>query len=117
MARRTYRDRAAYIIKAVQKRRKKLKQKAIELKGNKCKICGYNRCLEALEFHHIDNKNKEFGLAAKGYTRSWPKVKAEVEKCILLCANCHREIHVGTLIIKGQGEEIVQASEKSEGNL
>ena len=98
---RTYKDRREYIIKAVQKRRKKLKEKAIEFKGGKCKVCGYSRCSEALEFHHIGNNKKDFGIAAKGYTRSWDKVKKEIEKCLLLCANCHREIHTGTLKIKG----------------
>jgi hypothetical protein len=90
---RKYKDRREYIIKAVQKRRKRLKEKAIEYKGGKCESCGYSRCREALEFHHSVNNKKEFGVAAKGYTRSWKKVKEEIEKCLLLCANCHREIH------------------------
>ena len=105
------------MIKAVQKRRKLIKEKAIDYKGSKCEVCGYSRCREALEFHHISDGNKSFGISEKGYTRSWEKVKAEIEKCLLLCANCHREIHGGILKIKGYGNEIVQAPEKSGGNL
>jgi len=90
---RTYTDRRKYLIKAVKKRRKALRTKSIKLKGGRCEICGYSKCLDALEFHHVDNNKKDFGISAKGYTRSWEKVKAELKKCKLLCANCHREIH------------------------
>jgi hypothetical protein len=70
---------------------------AIEYKGGRCQICGYNRCSEALEFHHPDPTQKDFGISQKGYTRSWEKVKEETDKCILLRANCHREVHAGIL--------------------
>ena len=66
---------------------------AIEYKGGSCKRCGYNRCIEALEFHHNNSFGKDFSISAKGYTRGWAKVKEELDKCILLCANCHREVH------------------------
>jgi len=68
---------------------------SLEHKGKCCQICGYSRCPEALEFHHLDNSSKDFGISNKGYTRSWKKIKEELDKCILLCANCHREIHAG----------------------
>jgi len=90
---RKYADRAEYLKAAVAKRRKTVRQKAIEYKGGKCQLCGYNKCLEALEFHHFSDK--DFGISQKGYTRSWEKVKAELDKCILLCANCHREVENG----------------------
>ena len=77
----------------VNKRRKKLKVMAVEYKGGKCSKCGYSRCIDAMEFHHSDPNKKDFGIAAMGYTRSWDSVKAELDKCILVCANCHREIH------------------------
>lgn len=93
---RTYADRREYLIQAVANRRKTLRLKAIELKGGKCQRCGYDRCMEALEFHHTTNKN--FGISAKGYTRSWNTVKKELDLCILLCANCHREIEHRTPI-------------------
>ena len=86
---RKYIDRAEYLKKAVQKRRKKIREMAIEYKGGKCAICKYNTCIQALEFHHIDSDDKDFGISAKGYTRSWDGVKKELDKCVLLCANCH----------------------------
>jgi transcription elongation factor Elf1 len=88
---RIYADRAQYLIKAVAKRRRKIKNLAIEYKGGKCQICGYDKYQRALDLHHITG-NKEFGIADKGYTRSWEKVKTELDKCILVCANCHREL-------------------------
>lgn len=78
---------------ATQKRRDKTKELLVEYKGGKCEICGYNKCIGALEFHHKNPFEKDFGIAAKGYTRSIEKNKEEVDKCILVCANCHREIH------------------------
>ncbi len=93
---RTYADRAEYLKKAVDKRRKMIRKLAVEYKGSNCEICGYNKCGSALEFHHIEPNVKDFGISAKGYTRSWQKVKSELDKCILLCANCHRELHDGT---------------------
>lgn len=73
-------------------RRKKVKQLSLDYLGNRCSICGYNRCSEALEFHHEDG-SKEFGISQSGHTRSWDRVKLELDKCVLLCANCHREAH------------------------
>lgn len=78
---------------AVQKRREKVKLMAIEYKGGKCEICGYDKCPDALEFHHLNSNEKDFGIAQKGYTRSFELVKKELDKCILVCSNCHREIH------------------------
>jgi len=92
---RKYADRAEYLKQAVDRRRKKLRQLALEYKGNRCSVCGYNKCLKALEFHHLDSNIKDFGISAKGYTRSWMVIKQELAKCILLCANCHRETHEG----------------------
>ena len=85
-------------VEAVQKRRNDLKEKAVAYKGGKCENpdCGYNKYLGALEFHHTD-KNKEFGIASKGYTRSWEIVKRELDKCIMLCSNCHKEAEAGLL--------------------
>jgi len=90
---RKYADRAEYIKKAVSKRRKKIKDMAIEYKGGKCFLCGYKKCIDALEFHHLDSGKKEFGVSKDGLTRSWERVRKEIENCILVCANCHRELH------------------------
>ena len=93
MEARTYRDRAEYMVKAVTKRRKKLREMAVEYKGGKCNLCGYSKCIAALEFHHIDSSKKDFGLSEDGLTRSWTRIQLELDKCLLVCANCHREIH------------------------
>ena len=97
MPKRTYADRREYLIKAVKKRRKKLKELAVKYKGGKCVFCGYKRDHAALDFHHLDETKKVFGLSQRGLTRSWKRVKKELDKCILVCANCHREVHSGTL--------------------
>jgi len=93
---RKYADRAEYLKKAVDKRRKHIRQLAVEYKGGKCSVCGYNKCLKALEFHHLESDKKDFGISAEGYTRSWEMIKKELNKCILLCANYHREVHEGS---------------------
>ena len=76
--------------------RKRTKELLVEYKGGKCEFCGYNKCLEALEFHHIDETTKEF--AVSGSTKSLEKQKKEADKCYMLCANCHRELHAGFTI-------------------
>ena len=68
----------------------------IELKmkfGGKCSICDYKKCLDALEFHHKDKEEKEHELGRLLADGSRKKALKEAEKCILVCANCHREIH------------------------
>lgn len=73
-------------------KRKRLKVRAVEYAGGKCSLCGYKKCLGALHFHHPDN-NKEFGVTSSGITRAWEVMRKEIDKCILVCANCHAEIH------------------------
>lgn len=92
---RTYADRAEYFKQAVIKRRKKVRDMALEYKGGKCCMCGYNKSKRALSFHHVDPSKKDFGISFRGFTRSWEKTKAELDKCVLVCMNCHMEIHDG----------------------
>ena len=92
---RKYADRREELIKAVAKRRRKIKLLSIQYKGGKCQVCWYNKYVGALDLHHINGHQKSFGIADKGYTRSWEIVKKELDKCILVCANCHREIEAG----------------------
>jgi hypothetical protein len=92
---RTYAQRADYLKKAVIKRRKRIRDMAVAYKGGQCLLCHYKRCPAALEFHHPDPSTKDFSISADGSTRSWKRVKQEIEKCVLICANCHREIHAG----------------------
>ena len=80
-------------VKAVTKRRRKIKRMSVEYKGGKCEKCGYNKSLSALEFHHLDPSEKDFSIGNGGNSKSWEKIKVELDKCILVCANCHREIH------------------------
>ncbi len=68
------------------------KHKAIELKGGCCSICGYNKNYAALEFHHLDPKEKELDWT-KLRQVAWDAVIVELKKCTLLCSNCHREVH------------------------
>ena len=74
------------------KRRVLNKLKLISEFGNKCSICGYNKNISALEFHHIDPNEKEFHLG-NAKTTNLDKLLLEMDKCILVCANCHRELH------------------------
>lgn len=78
---------------AVTRRRQKIKQMAVEYKGGCCQICSYNKCIAALTFHHIEPEHKDFGIASYGHSRSWERVRKELDKCLLVCANCHAEIH------------------------
>ena len=74
------------------KTRRDNKQKGVDYLGGKCIKCGYNKCNAALDFHHIDSSNKEFNPAH--LTRgNFEKLKSELDKCVLLCSNCHREHH------------------------
>lgn len=98
---RTYADRAKYLTHAVTKRRRKIKLMAIEYKGGKCNICGYKKCVSALDLHHYKGV-KKYNIGNKGYQRSWAEVKTELDKCILVCSNCHREIHEGLIKLPGK---------------
>lgn len=70
------------------------KRKAGEYKGGKCLICGYSKCLASLDFHHKCPDKKDPNWKKM---RNWPleKIKAELDKCDLVCRNCHGEIHSG----------------------
>lgn len=77
--------------------RKRKKIELVEYKGGKCNICGYSRSVRALEFHHIDPSEKDFTISGKSW--SFERLKSEVDKCVLVCANCHIEIHEGIVNI------------------
>ena len=92
---RTYADRAEYLKIAVTKRRRKLKSLLVEYKGGQCIVCNYKKTPWALDFHHVDGLKKSFSMSVRGLTRSLERLQEEADKCVLLCANCHREIHAG----------------------
>lgn len=68
-----------------------VKNQCIAYKGGACQICGYNKCNRSLDFHHLNPKEKDFEIS--GGTRSFKSLKKELDKCILVCRNCHGEIH------------------------
>lgn len=76
---------------SVSKRRRLMKEILIKYKGGKCEKCGYDKNLNALEFHHLNPSEKEFSISSK--LLSIEALKKETDKCVLLCANCHRELH------------------------
>jgi hypothetical protein len=65
---------------------------AVDLLGGKCSKCGYNKCLAALNFHHVDPELKEFNIN-QSMTMTWEVILEELKKCSLLCSNCHMEHH------------------------
>lgn len=73
--------------------RRAMKLQAIKELGGKCQICGYNKCPDALVFHHENPNEKEFGLVQDGNCHNWKEYLNEAKKCKLLCANCHAEEH------------------------
>lgn len=76
--------------------RKRTKLRVIEAMGGKCVCCGYDRCAGALSLHHLDPSQKEFRFGSvRAVAKSWEKLVQELRKCILVCSNCHAEIHDG----------------------
>lgn len=84
--------------------RKRRKQNLIKVCGNKCCLCGYNKIPNALEFHHIKSEEKLYGIAENGNCHDLEKDISEIKKCVLVCSNCHREIHYGLY----DEEELIQ---------
>jgi hypothetical protein len=76
-------------------KRYKIKKELVDYKGGSCEICGYNKSLRALQFHHTNPKEKDFNIG--GTTTLNETVKKELDKCVLVCANCHSEIHDNNL--------------------
>jgi transposase-like protein len=94
-----YRYRCARCIREyVARRRRKVKALLVEESGGRCAICGYDRYLGALEFHHLDPASKEFQLSVRGLTLGIEKLRVEARKCVLLCSNCHAEVEAGLAV-------------------
>jgi predicted transcriptional regulator len=73
-------------------RQKKMKRDAVAYKGGKCYICGYSKYVGSMDFHHVDPTRKDFAISSlRSYT--WSIIQQELDKCILVCKNCHGEIH------------------------
>ncbi len=82
---------------AVQRRRREVKRILVAEAGGACVLCGYDRTLGGLHFHHRDPAEKAFALSRQGVTRSLASARAEAAKCVLLCSNCHAEVEAGDL--------------------
>jgi hypothetical protein len=67
--------------------------------GGRCGICGYDRRIGALEFHHVDPRQKRLEISRDGVTRSLEAVRLEARKCLLVCSNCHAEVEAGVAIV------------------
>lgn len=78
-------------------RRLEIKLKCIEHKGGECLNCGYKKCIQALEFHHLNPETKSFELGGISNIGMWSEILNELSKCILLCSNCHREVESGLI--------------------
>ncbi len=109
--------------KATSDFRRRRKSNLIKVCGGKCCICGYDKNQNALDFHHIDEKEKEYGIASNGTCHDLEKDLLEVKKCVLVCANCHREIHAGLyskdelLSYKTYDEKIAQQLREEKAKL
>jgi hypothetical protein len=75
--------------------RRSLKQRAVSSLGGLCEGCDRVHPLSIFEFHHRDGGSKDFGISEDGRIRPWDEIEAELAKCVLMCANCHREVHAG----------------------
>jgi hypothetical protein len=81
-------------------RQREFKQKCVEYKGGKCIICGYHKYIGSLDFHHLDPTQKDFTIShikQTSFTKNEIIIKQELDKCILVCKNCHSEIHAGLI--------------------
>jgi hypothetical protein len=92
---------------AVIRWRKNTKNKMVAAMGGCCQVCGYNRCVDALEFHHIDPSKKEMGFGkVRANPKSISKIAEELKKCIMLCSICHKELHAGLVELPNNFEKL-----------
>jgi hypothetical protein len=113
-----YEDNKSLVLKKQHIRDNEKKQYINNLKENiKCQKCGYNKCIVALDYHHLDPSKKDFNIATTRvrninteYSRNL--IEKEIEKCIVLCANCHREFHYLEKIEKNNNTRIFIISSK-----
>jgi transposase len=93
---------------AVSRRRREVKMTLVAEAGGCCALCGYDRCLRALEFHHRDPSAKSFGLGVQGLTRSLRIAREEAAKCVLLCSNCHMEVEAGLTSLPSGADTVAE---------
>lgn len=84
----------------VKKWRKNFKERIVEAFNGGCCICGYNKCNSALALHHLDPNEKDLHMGKiRANPRSWNKIVLELKKCVLVCHNCHSEIHANVTFV------------------
>lgn len=88
--------------RSVSNRRRRVKAILAEEAGGRCAICGYDRFLGALQFHHLKPRDKSFALGTRGLTRSLDSARNEAKKCVLLCSNCHAEVEGGLVSLEAR---------------
>jgi hypothetical protein len=95
-------------VESVVAHRRSVKAQLVEEAGGRCAICGYDRYLGALEFHHLDPLEKRLGLSHRGVALAISTLRAEAAKCVLLCSNCHAEVEggVSTLALKSGSRRV-----------
>jgi hypothetical protein len=94
---------------AVTKRHRAMRATLVAEAGGRCAICGYDRCVWNLHFHHVDPASKELEMtmaSGKGIDR----YRAEARKCVLLCANCHGEVEAGLVSSPPPGARYLDSS-------
>jgi len=102
-----YQHKAEKVRKSQNERNRRLKAEALELFGSKCKLCGYDRYKSALQFHHIDPTTKIDNPVTIIYnTGNVEKARFELDKCILVCSNCHMALHSGDIKLDDTGKII-----------
>jgi hypothetical protein len=94
---------------AVSERRRRVKAILVEELGGACALCGYDRTLAGLHFHHVDPESKRFAISLRGLSLSLDTVRSEAKKCVLLCARCHAEVESGTTRLPLPDERTAQS--------
>ena len=92
-------------VDAVSAWRRRAKRQLVDEAGGACRLCGYDRCVAALQFHHLDPTTKSFGLGSRGLSHSIERLREEAAKCVLLCGNCHVEVEAGIATLAPSLEE------------
>ena len=93
---------AAQDVARVVELRRELKMRAVALFGGACRGCGCSYAPAAFDFHHLDAGAKGYGISSDGIYRSWEETLQELRKCVMLCANCHAEVHAGVRQVDGR---------------
>lgn len=86
-------------IERVTEHGQNIKARGVAYLGGECVCCGYSRCFASLQYHHVDPSKKEFTIGKKKSLK-WESIRQELDKCILVCSNCHYEIHDGSILLE-----------------